>query len=131
MKWAKNSNALVSIAFVTGGPGRGKSRLARELCLSINDRWRNTWIAGTPLVSTLEDSSRLMDLTTSSNPLLLVVEDGTVQWSWVRMLVRTALEARRKKPVRILLIARTAERWIPFLKPNFPDVGIILSRRID
>lgn len=122
MKWAKNNNnALVSIAFITGGPGRGKSRLARELCLSINDRWRNVWIAGTPLVNTLEDSSRLMELTASSNPLLLVVEDGTVQWNWVRKLVKTALEARRKKPVRILLIARTAERWIPFFETEFSE----------
>ena len=121
-EWALAGERTVSVALMTGGPGRGKSRLARRLCHLAKDWNSGTWMAGPLDAGNLTDPEHFRPLMALPGPLLLVVDYAERRTAQVKALVAAALRAERGgHPVRILLIAREEGEWWLALDGEFAD----------
>lgn len=131
----------LSIVLLTGGPGKGKSRLARRLCELAREWNGGTWISKaicllarrrgckewngrTWIAGFLKEDAEPSDfplLLRWRRPALLVIDYAERRTEQVEKLVRAVLTASpRKYPVRILLIARAKdEGWWSALENVF------------
>lgn len=87
---------------VSGPAGLGKTRLALELAdqLAATRKWDALFLA---------PDARL--LPSGRRPLLAVVDDAETRQEQVTRILRAAEERPPAGPVRLLLLARTAEQW--------------------
>lgn len=102
--WA-GSPLLTSLQLVTGPGGQGKTRLARHFCVQLRDRG---WTAG--VVDPLAPEEVLRRCASWPMPSLLVFDYAeTTMQRWVDLVSVLAERPQSKKPVRLLLLVRSAE----------------------
>jgi len=108
--WLADPGARVSFAVVAGPAGSGKSRTAAELCRrAIADGW----VAG-PTETGSEPAGA--DLANLRMPVLLVQDYMDNHAERAAEFIESAMVTDRKEPVRILFLARSAERFIKRLR---------------
>lgn len=121
------SSENVSVALVIGGPGKGKSRLARQLC-EIAKCWNSKpWIIGfLEEDAGNEDRDDFLLLMRQQRPVLAIIDYAERRTEQVKKFTSAALASgRRKHPVRVLLIARAkSEGWWSDLENAFDNRSI-------
>jgi hypothetical protein len=109
------SERKLSIRVMTGGAGRGKTRLATELCRSLGEDWH----AGFVGASDFEDfwTARRTERWRWAKPTLVVLDyaahHGAALKDWLRELTDTRLADLPK--LRLLLLERQAQLQIGWL----------------
>ncbi|MGP1255285.1 MAG: tetratricopeptide repeat protein [Kiloniellales bacterium] len=116
----------VRVALLTGGPGRGKTRFARELCRQVMG-FNDPWLAGFVSADGITDSNHFKPLMSWKGPLLLIVDyaERGERVAMTKALVHAAMDAqseRQHHQTRILLIARSDGDWWQSLDAAFDDV---------
>ncbi|MET8625754.1 serine protease [Kitasatospora sp. NPDC004669] len=104
------SRRVVDVAVVFGPGGVGKTRLATELVRRMTQRG-SSWTAG--FLSDVQRAGGLLEsLTTNIRPLLLVLDYAETRVDQVEQVLHLFSGARHAHdPVRVLLLARPAQRW--------------------
>ncbi|KQX67431.1 serine protease [Streptomyces sp. Root1310] len=106
--WADSDRPFDAMV-VTGAMGAGKTRLAVELAQHLDDDWVTGFLRTEP-----PDASpppALYPLTTSTRPLLLVIDYAETRPAWVEPVLRALAEYRGRARVRLLLLSRVAGQW--------------------
>ncbi|WP_308129860.1 S1 family peptidase [Kitasatospora aureofaciens] len=104
------SSRVVDVSVVFGPGGVGKTRLATELTRRMTSR-RSPWTAGF-LSDVQRAGAELESLKTNLRPLLLVVDYAETRLDQVEQVLNLFTEARHAyDKVRVLLLARTTQRW--------------------
>ena len=128
--WARDIGGKVSLALLTGGPGCGKSRLARRLCeLALGGGWNDPWLAGTIDLSELPDPETIGIAAATSifeplmewrGPVLIVVDYVERQATYLEAILKAANHADRgQHQFRILLTSRSEGEWWELLRAKF------------
>lgn len=103
----RGSRRPAAIRLVTGPGGQGKTRLALA---AVEEARRDGWAAG--FLADRADIDELREFVSSSSvPLLLVLDYAEARVSQVRPLCETLRTEPGLPPVRILLLARKAGEW--------------------
>ena len=123
--WAAEREPNVRVALLTGGPGRGKTRFARELCRQVMD-FHDPWLAGFLGADDITDSDHFKPLMSWKGPLLLVTDyaERGERVAMTKALVHAAMDAqseRQHHQTRILLIARSEGDWWQSLDSAFDN----------
>lgn len=145
-----------SVFLIHGGPGQGKSRLARELCKSAENAWRKItnpgikamindkragfikkpWKAGFIKYETERSFDDLFK--NCRKPLLLVIDAAARRKDQVEKLTKVACKYRpsflarflgspsKFRPVRIILIARSGD-WLSRAKDDDSELGQLFA----
>ncbi|MBW5482361.1 hypothetical protein GPJ59_10810 [Streptomyces bambusae] len=109
------SRRVVDVAVVFGPGGVGKTRLATELMRRMTQR-RSPWTAGF-LSDVQRVSGSLESLAANIRPLLLVLDYAETRVDQVEQVLRLFKSARHAyDKVRVLLLARPAQRWWKYLQ---------------
>ena len=121
--WATEREPNTRVALLTGGPGSGKTRFARELCRQVAG-FNDPWLAGFLSADGITNPEHLKPLMSWKGPLLLVVDyaERSEQVATTKALVRAALNARAEREHHqtcILLIARSEGDWWRILYAEF------------
>ncbi len=122
--WAGERSPNVRIALLTGGPGRGKTRFARQLCRNVLT-WNDPWLVGFLSADGVSDAEHFAPLMSrTKGPLLLVVDyaERAERVAMTKALVRAALDAAERRgehQTRILLLARSEGDWYDELETAF------------
>lgn len=104
-RWA-TSRAALSAKLVTGPAGQGKTRLAQQLCARFR---AEGWIAG--LVRDDAPDDVLRRCAGLSTRTLLVIDYAETRVEQLLALAAALLDGT-KKPVRLLMLARTGGEWL-------------------
>jgi ABC transport system ATP-binding/permease protein len=94
-----------SIGFLHGEGGRGKSRLAAELCVRMRERG---WEAG---IARTEADSAAWDSFDPRRPALLVFDYAEPATAVIARVAKQLYSRRSRPPVRILLVVRYIGSW--------------------
>ena len=133
-KWkdavGKATSSGASAVLLTGGPGCGKSRLARRHCeLALDGGWNDPWLAGTIDLGELPDSNtigiaaatRIFEpLMKCPGPVLIVVDYAERQATYIEAILKAATQADRgQHQFRVLLVTRSEGDWWELLRAKF------------
>ncbi|WP_439381909.1 nSTAND1 domain-containing NTPase [Amycolatopsis lexingtonensis] len=117
----------VSAQLITGPTGRGKTRLAQELCQDMAGRG---WVTGL-----VRDNAAIADLTnlgTIDSPLLVVVDNAETRFEEIHALATALVErAATAPPARLLLLSRETGEWLSRLRTHTNDRVSSLFRVLD
>ena len=106
-RWC-GSGVNSGLGLLIGPGGIGKSRLAAEIC---RRQEQAGWITGFLPLERLPRPEAISDLVHAKKPILVVVDYAETRPQQLLDLLRDLLDARRTKPWRVLLIARSAGDW--------------------
>ncbi|MBG0567812.1 tetratricopeptide repeat protein [Actinoplanes aureus] len=120
-EWATAPGAR---ALLLHGPGgQGKTRVAQELCRRLSrDRWATLWLAGNAAADKVEVIADV------EVPLLLVVDYAESRLAQLPAVLRAAARHDGARPLRLLLLARTAGQWWDDLKIDDPVAEEVLEQ---
>lgn len=118
----RDGGSRLSVKLIIGEGGQGKSRLAREFLRASR---ASGWVAGQTEPARLAAQRKLLDeqeqrlraselaqrLVTCTTPVLVVCDYAEVHPVFVDTLVGCLAEQSLQRPVRLLLLARTAGAW--------------------
>ncbi|MGX4657978.1 type IV secretory system conjugative DNA transfer family protein [Micromonospora sp. SCSIO 07396] len=116
-RWRRAENPLISFAVLSGPGGIGKSRLASQLCA---EAMAEGWVAGLATVHQTVPANRLSEL---ARPVLLVLDYVDHQADLVADVVERCMTTEVAAPVRILVLARSAEVFRSRLDAAFGMTG--------
>lgn len=104
-------------AFLLHGPaGQGKTRLAQQFADQLaNGRWAVLWLR-----SSHTDNAALEVLAASSVPALVVVDQADARAGQLSMVFEALIRRTPAAPVKLLLLARTADEWWSTLQISNP-----------
>ena len=124
--WAIGDEGKVAVSLITGGPGCGKSRIARQLCRDVEGRasnsWSDSWFCGLLEAGELDQPEHFEPLFRLPGPLLLVIDYAERKSKQLEALVQAAMKARHKPghhKVRLVLLARSPDEWWASLRSTF------------
>ena len=124
--WAIGDEGKVAVSLITGGPGCGKSRIARQLCRDVEGRasnsWSDSWFCGLLEAGELDQPKHFEPLFRLPGPLLLVIDYAERKSKQLEALVQAAMKARHKSghhKVRLVLLARSPDEWWASLRSTF------------
>ena len=125
LAWVGGS-APLAVRLYTGAGGIGKTRLSRELVLSLRQRG---WEAGMLDTSHAQDNDEVWKaLANAQSPSLLVIDYAENRRDHVSRLLKELLLAPDGVPSRrVLLLARAADDWWAQLKRQGDGVGDLLA----
>ena len=109
-EWAEAPGEL-AVRLLVGPGGQGKTRLARQLCERLR---ASGWVSG--FVGAHADRAAASRLADSRLPVLVIVDHAETRAEQVRELIDAATDPA--KPMRVLLLARSAGEWWQQLRPK-------------
>jgi hypothetical protein len=98
------SQEHAAVRLVTGSGGKGKTRLVAEVALIMAERG---WLTG--FLKPDAETDQIVDIETRGGPKLVIVDYADTRIEQVRRLLDAATSS--PEAIRILLVARTADRW--------------------
>ncbi|MDX3583433.1 CHAT domain-containing protein [Streptomyces europaeiscabiei] len=116
--WCNGSREL-DFSLLVGPGGQGKTRFAREL---VRQRTGDGWAAGFLNSDTHHESIDFSSLVDSAVPVLLVVDYAETRTKQLARLLNTLGGASSIGRIRILLLARSADRWWNDLRRRHIDL---------
>lgn len=121
--WCRNDNEL-SIRLYTGAGGMGKTRLAIEQCIRLqNDNWVSGFLRMSSSKQFAED--RFRSFKTMTQDVFIVVDYAETRREELIGLLKSGLQANCK--LRVILLARAAADWWNILKTERDGVGSLLA----
>ncbi len=104
LEWADGSGFAAQL--IHGPGGQGKTRLAHEFATRLGaQRWASLWL------NSQAPAEQLEVLADAAVPLLVIVDYAETRPDQVAAAIRACARHSGTTPVRMLLLARTAEDW--------------------
>jgi tetratricopeptide (TPR) repeat protein len=118
LSWAERDDGLL-VRLLVGPGGSGKTRLARELCLTLR---RLGWTAG----FILRDSTEFVPTEGTGSHYLLVMDYAETRTAQLRLLLEGISAADSANKIRVLLLARSVGDWWNSLQAGSPALESLL-----
>ncbi|WP_284197641.1 glycosyltransferase, partial [Chitinimonas prasina] len=126
LDWAKSIEYPISLRLLTGVGGTGKTRLALELCLRLNEEgWQSGFLPNKD--AQIENTVRSLALT--KQPVCLVIDYAETRQQELLKLLKTLLKASLNHPFRIVLLARDGGEWWDLLAGKDAECEALLGGR--
>ncbi|APU22578.1 S1 family peptidase [Actinoalloteichus sp. GBA129-24] len=105
--WCADPDAQ-RVALIVGGGGQGKTRLAYEL---LHRQREQGWVCGVLTTAVPAARTPFAALRDTAHPVLLVLDYAETRVEYVHEFVRALTDTVDLRPVRLLLLARSAGDW--------------------
>jgi len=126
LDWAKSVEYPISLRLLTGVGGTGKTRLALELCLRLNEEG---WQSGFLSSNDAQFENAVRSLASAKQPVCLVIDYAETRQQELLKLLKTLLKTSLNNPFRIILLARDGGEWWDLLAGKDAECEALLGGR--